>query len=129
MHALPWLLQDTRVCQSELGSLITLLTLNLRAIPTSTPGTYDTPSKYSPLFPLLAHLQIYLLSVHIRSALCHRLPLTQSTGRNSLYWTIYILILQFILFSICCALRIKTKPRILNFSQESAFCVFPIISG
>lgn len=55
--------------------------------------------------------------------------LTESAGRNVLYCTVYILILQFILFYICCTLRIKIKARILIFLQESAFCVFPIISG
>lgn len=37
----------------------------------------------------------------------------------------YILILQFILFSICPALGIKIKPRILNFLQKCSFLRFP----
>lgn len=111
--------------QEELHSLIILLTLNPRAIPAPKLSTYGTSSEYSPLFPLLAHFQVNMLSVNICSALWHCLPMTGVQGETFSIVLFYILILQFILLSICRALGIKTKLRILNFLQESSFLCFP----
>ena len=111
--------------QEELLSHITLLTSNPSTIPVPKLGTYGTSSEYSPLFPLLAHLQINMLSVNILHALWHCLPMTGVQGETFSIVLLYILILQFMLFPICCALGRKIKHRILNFLQESSFLCFP----
>lgn len=72
-----------------------------------------------------AHLQINMLSVNICNALWHCQPMTRVQGQTFSIVLFYILILQFILFPICCALGINIKPRILNFLPESSFLCFP----
>lgn len=105
--------------------LITPLTLNVRAAPAPRSGTYGTSSVYSPLFPLFVQVQINMLPVNIHSALWHCIPMTGVKIETFFIVLFYILILQFILFSICHVMGTKIKPRIFNFLYQVSFLCFP----